>query len=112
MDTIVDVAPYDQARDVGIQAEASARSGVNIVVSTGTWLDVPHLFEYVPIDRIADFYVRELTEGIDDTGIKAGIIKCASDRGGVTQGQERVLRARCSRLHEDICAHHDPHVGA
>ena len=61
VDTIVDVAPYDQARDVRLQAEASARSGVNIVVSTGTWLDVPHLFEYVPIDRIADFYAREIT---------------------------------------------------
>ena len=93
VDTIVDVAPYDQARDVRIQAEASRRSGVNIVVSTGTWLDVPHLFEIVPIDRIADFYAREITEGIDGTGIKAGIIKCATDRGGVTSGQERVLRA-------------------
>ena len=93
VDTVVDVAPYDQARDVRLQAEASARSGVNIVVSTGTWLDVPHLFEYVPIDRIADFYAREITVGIDETGIKAGIIKCASDRGGVTPVQERVLRA-------------------
>lgn len=91
--TIVDVAPYDQARDVLLQAEASAKSGVNIIASTGTWLDVPHLFEYVPIDRIADFYVREITEGIDRSGIKAGIIKCASDRGGVTPAQERVLRA-------------------
>ena len=93
VDTIVDVAPYDQARDVRIQAEASRRSGVNVVVSTGTWLDVPHLFDNVPIDRIADFYSREITEGIEDTGIKAGIIKCATDRGGVTPGQERVLRA-------------------
>ena len=33
----------DQARDVRLQAEVSARSGVNIIVSTGTWLDVPHL---------------------------------------------------------------------
>ena len=66
---------------------------MNVVVSTGTWLDVPHLFEIVPIDRIADFYTREITEGVDDTGIKAGIIKCATDRGGVTTGQERVLRA-------------------
>ncbi len=93
VDTIVDVAPYDQARDVRLQAEVSRRSGVNIVVSTGTWLDVPHLFDNVPIDRIADFYAREITEGINGTGIKAGIIKCASDRGGVTSGQERVLRA-------------------
>lgn len=93
VDTIVDVAPYDQARDVRLQAEVSGKSGVNIIVSTGTWLDVPHLFEMVPIDRIADFYAREISEGIEGTGIRAGIIKCASDKGGVTPGQERVLRA-------------------
>jgi phosphotriesterase-related protein len=38
-------------------------------------------------------YVREIKEGIEGTGIKAGIIKVASDRGGVTQPQENVLRA-------------------
>ena len=93
VDTILDVAPHDQARDVRLQADVSQASGVNIVVSSGTWLDVPYLFEYVPIDRIADFYVREITEGIDGTNIRAGILKCASDTGGVTSNQERVLRA-------------------
>ncbi len=93
VDTIVDVAPYDQARDVRLQAEVSRRSGVKVIVSTGTWLDVPHMFAYVPIDKIADFYVREITEGIDGTGIKAAVIKCASDRGGVKPNEERVLRA-------------------
>ena len=33
----------DRARDVRLQAAVSARSGVNIIVSTGTWLDAPHL---------------------------------------------------------------------
>jgi phosphotriesterase-related protein len=93
VDTVVDVAPYDQARDVRLQAEVSRWSGVNVIVSTGTWLDVPHMFSIAPIDRIADFYVREITEGIDETGIKAGIIKCASNRGGVKPNEERVLRA-------------------
>ncbi len=92
VDTIVDVAPY-QARDVPLQVEVSRRSGVNVIVSTGTWLDVPQTFSVAPIDRIADYYVREITEGIDETGIKAGIIKCASDRGGVKPNEERVLRA-------------------
>ena len=44
-------------------------------------------------------YVREIEEGIEGTGIKAGIIKVASDRGGVTQPQENVLRA-AARTHK------------
>ena len=32
-------------------------------------------------------------QGIADTGIKAGILKCATDEPGITPGVERVLRA-------------------
>jgi phosphotriesterase-related protein len=37
--------------------------------------------------------VRDITQGIADTGIKAGVIKCATDEPGVTSDVERVLRA-------------------
>ena len=91
--TIMDVAPHDQGRDVRLQEEVSRRSGVNIVVSTGTWLDVPRFFTGANPDKIAGLYVREIEEGIEDTGIKAGVIKVASDRGGVKPEEELVLRA-------------------
>ena len=93
LQTIMDVAPHDQGRDVKLQKEVSVRSGVNIVICTGTWLDVPRFFHGLPPDKIADMYVREIEEGIEDTGIKAAIIKVASDRGGVKPGEELVLRA-------------------
>ena len=38
-------------------------------------------------------FVRDIEEGIADTGIKAGILKCATDEPGITPGVERVLRA-------------------
>ncbi len=38
-------------------------------------------------------FVRDIEQGIADTGIKAGILKCATDEPGVTPGVERVLRA-------------------
>jgi phosphotriesterase-related protein len=47
---------------------------------------------------MVDMFVRDITSGIADTGIKAGVIKCATDRPGVTPGVERVLRA-CARAH-------------
>jgi len=42
---------------------------------------------------MVDLFVREIREGIGDTGVRAGILKCASDRPGITPGVERVLRA-------------------
>jgi phosphotriesterase-related protein len=47
-----------------------------------------------------DLFVREIQEGIGETGVRAGILKCASDRPGITPGVERVLRAvaRAHRL--------------
>jgi len=42
---------------------------------------------------MVDLFVRDITEGIADTGVKAGILKCATDEPGLTPGVERVLRA-------------------
>jgi phosphotriesterase-related protein len=40
-----------------------------------------------------DMFVRDLEVGIADTGVKAGVLKCATDEAGVTPGVERVLLA-------------------
>ena len=86
--TIVDMAPHDQGRDVRLQEEVSRLSGVNIIACSGTWLDVPRFFWDADPDKIADLYVGEIEEGI-----KAGILKAASDAGGVKPQEEIVLRA-------------------
>ena len=38
-------------------------------------------------------FLSDIREGIADTGVKAAILKCATDTRGVTPGVERVLRA-------------------
>ena len=92
--TIIDPCPYDQGRGRGLLEEVSRLSGVNIIASTGTWMDIsPFLAQVVDPDRIAKLYIREIEEGIEGTGIKAGIIKVANDRGGATAVGELVLRA-------------------
>ena len=91
--TIVDMAPHDQGRDALLQQEVSSRSGVNIIACSGSWLNIPEFFALADPDRIADLYVREIEEGIDGTEIKAGILKAASDSGGVKPQEEVVLRA-------------------
>ena len=97
--TIIDVSTIDLGRDVQMMQEVSRASGVQIVAATGNHLSVPRPFGDVSPDVIAPLYVREIEEGIEGTGIKAGIIKVASDRGGVTQPQEVILRA-AARAHK------------
>jgi phosphotriesterase-related protein len=42
---------------------------------------------------MTDFFIRDITEGIAGTGVRAGMLKCAVDEKGLTDGVERVLRA-------------------
>ena len=44
-------------------------------------------------ELMADMFVRDIEQGIADTGVKAGMLKCATDHPGLTPGVERVLRA-------------------
>jgi phosphotriesterase-related protein len=97
--TIVDVSTFDLGRDVEMIQEVSRMSGVQIVAATGNHLAVPRPFGDVSPDVIAPLYIREIEEGIEGTGVKAGIIKVASDRGGVTPPQEVVLRAAARAHH-------------
>ena len=75
---------------------------LNIVVATGvyTYTDVPGFFvhrgpglaEGVP-DPMVDMFVADITTGITGTGVRAGLLKCAIDRAGLTPGVQRVMRA-------------------
>ena len=44
-------------------------------------------------EPMISLFVRDIEEGIQGTGIKAGILKCATDEPGITHDVERVLRA-------------------
>ena len=45
------------------------------------------------VDAVADLFIRDITQGIGTSGVKAAIIKCATDTAGVTPVIENVLRA-------------------
>ena len=92
IDTIVDATTFDLGRDVTVMAEASRRSGVNIIAVTGWWLELPRFLREVSAEQFADLFTREIEEGIAGTGIKAGLLKAASDIDGVTPAEEQVLR--------------------
>jgi phosphotriesterase-related protein len=65
-----------------------------------TYNDVPMYFHFTgpggvlgDVEPMVDMFVRDIEHGIADTGVKAAILKCATDEPGVTPGVERVLRA-------------------
>lgn len=91
--TIIDVTTLDLGRDIPLMQEVSRRSGVHAIPCTGNHLAIPRIFWGAPVDKVAALFIKEIEEGIEDTGVRAGIIKVASDRGGVTENEETVLRA-------------------
>jgi phosphotriesterase-related protein len=106
VDTLIDLTTPDLGRDVAFVRDVAAASGMNVVVATGIWLSVPASFVWVrDLDEIADIFVREIEVGIDDTAIRAGVIKVASDHriGGVTAESERILRGAARALKRTGC---------
>jgi len=97
--TIIDATTPDLGRDIEFIAEASRRSGVNIIATSGWWLEIPGFLRSVSVDQLADQFVREVEEGISGTKIKAGVLKSASDINGVKPEEEVVLRA-VARAHK------------
>jgi len=93
--TLVDLTPGDW-RDIPFVKDVVARSGMQVIVATGIYWEVPHFFRTLSTrtpEYIADLFVRDITDGIMDTGVRAGIIKCATDETGVPPDVERILRA-------------------
>lgn len=102
VDTIVDPTVIGLGRYLPRIQRVAERTDLQIVVATGvyTYNDVPMYFHFSGPDSplggtepMVDMFVRDITEGIAGTGVKAAILKCATDAPGVTPGVDRVLRA-------------------
>ena len=99
--TLVDPCPIDLGRDVELMAEVAQASGVRIVCATGLYKEDEGGAAYFKfrqhwgdaLGEMTDLFVRELTDGIDETGVRAGVIKVATGAGRITAYEETVLRA-------------------
>jgi phosphotriesterase-related protein len=90
--TIVDLTPITLGRDAPLIREAAERSGMQIVVATGLYWFMDLYFAFAPPEHITELFVRDISEGIGDSGVRAGVIKCAS-QPDVNPFNEKVLRA-------------------
>ena len=91
--TIVDLTTVDLGRDIDLVLDVARRARVQVIVATGVWWMPQRYFTVHGIDHVAELFVRDITQGIGESGVKAAIIKCATDTAGVTPVIENVLRA-------------------
>jgi phosphotriesterase-related protein len=90
---------------------AAAVPEINLICSTGYYLErlTPEPLRDLGEDEMAERFVRELTEGIDDSGVRAGIIKIAANRPELTDWEKRVFRA-AARAQRQTGAHIATHA--
>ncbi len=102
VDTIVDLTVIGLGRYIPRIERVAAQTDLQIVVATGMYThnDVPLHFHFTGPgteiggpETMTDMFVRDVEQGIADTGVRAAIFKCFTDTPGVTPSVERVLRA-------------------
>jgi phosphotriesterase-related protein len=90
---MVDLTTVDLGRDLDLIVQVARRSPVHVIVATGVWWMPQRYFTSHGVDEVADLFIRDIRQGIGTSGVKAAIIKCATDTAGVTPVIENILRA-------------------
>jgi phosphotriesterase-related protein len=110
LQSLVDATPSDLSRDVDILKEISEKSQINIICSTGKYTDENGVWVYLKWrDKMKlgnletdlyDLFMKEITSGIGQSGIKAGAIKVATSLNRIVPCEEAVLRAAARACRE------------
>lgn len=122
IDTIFDPTVLGLGRYIPRVQKVAARTDLHIIVATGlyTYNDIPHQFEHrgpgqlfdMP-EPLVEMFVKDITEGIADTGVRAAFLKCAIEEPGLTPGVERVMRAvgqTSAQTGAPVTVHTNPHT--
>jgi predicted metal-dependent phosphotriesterase family hydrolase len=100
--TLVDLTLDEIGRDPAALRRVSGATGITIIMGCGHYRD-PYLnrdwFDRHAVDAIADDMVTDIEEGVNGTGIRAGIIgEIGADRRYISAAEERSFRA-AARAH-------------
>ncbi len=92
---IVEMSPCDYNRNPLVLRRLSEATDVHIVCVTGfiKGASADLLVENKNINELADAMIRDVQDGIDGTGIRAGIIKAGSSLNTITPNEEKIFRA-------------------
>jgi phosphotriesterase-related protein len=120
VDTIVDPTVVGLGRYLPRVQRINAEVELNIVVATGlyTFDEIPHFFHYRGPgtelggpELMTEMFLRDIREGIGDTGVKAAFLKCVVEARGLTEDQTRVQKAVCA-VHRETGAPITVHTNA
>lgn len=110
---IAEVTPIGQGRNPEGLKQVSEETGLHIIMTTGFYIQAGHP-PYVAeksIDQLAAIMIKEITDGIGGTGIRAGVMGDVGTTKSITEDERKVLRA-CARAHlatgAAIGVHMDP----
>ena len=127
--SVVDAMPCDAGRNAGKLAELSRRTGVQVVAPTGLhherFYGPAHWSHRVSVDELADLFVADIEQGIDEldysgpvvrrTAHRAGVIKIAGSEGAPSERDRRVFEAAAAahrRTGAPILTHCEAGTGA
>jgi phosphotriesterase-related protein len=99
--TVVDATPNECGRDPVFLREVSEASGLNILCSSGFYYEGEGGTAYFKFrfslgdgfQEVYDMMLREVTEGVGGTGIRAGVLKIASGRDAISPYESVFFRA-------------------
>ncbi len=99
--TLVDATGTDMGRDAELEKIVSDKVGINIIAATGFYTDKLGKSGYFKarsqvydiVAELCETMVTEITRGIGNTGIKAGVIKVATGHARITSYEENLLKA-------------------
>lgn len=94
----IDCTPNYIGRDPLILKRLSDSTGMHFITNTGYYgaagqKYLPrHVFTESP-QQLADRWIKEARDGIDDTGIRPGFMKLGADQGPLTPEQRKIVEA-------------------
>ena len=92
---LVECSTVGVGRNLSILRGLAEGTSIHIVVPTGVYRDayIPASLREASEGELADLWTKELTQGIEDTSIRAGFIKLAMSDDGPTALEIRNLKA-------------------
>jgi 5-phospho-D-xylono-1,4-lactonase len=98
---IVEMSPQDYNRNPHVLKRLSETTGIHVVAVTGyiKAASADRFVESKTVNNIADELIKDVTEGMNGTAIKAGLLKAGSSLNTITSNEEKMLRgaARAQR---------------
>lgn len=102
IDSLADMTVLGLGRNIPRIQRIASRVDLNILVATGIYVcdALPAFFQFRNSDSpsdspqmMMDMFVRDIRDGIAGTGVRAALLKCATDIRGMTSAAEQCFRA-------------------